>query len=96
MKYCYGRRMVDREPLQGGAPMRLLRGDTRLLRPDEQVWSEMLEGWRASLLARNCAVSTIRNYVRVLTDFQAVCNEYPWLWSPADVGDYVTVAVVRR
>jgi hypothetical protein len=38
--------------------MRLLRADTRLLRADEQVWSEMLEGWRASLLARNSAVST--------------------------------------
>ena len=75
--------------------MRLLRGDTRLLRADEQVWSEMLEGWRASLLARNSAVSTIRNYVRVLTDFQTVCNDYPWHWSPADVGDYVTVLHAR-
>jgi hypothetical protein len=54
--------------------------------------------WKAgalSLLARNSAVSTIRNYVRVLTDFQTVCNDYPWRWSPADVGDYVTVLHAR-
>jgi hypothetical protein len=70
--------MADREPLPGGAPLRLLRGDARLLRADEQVWAEMLEGWRASLLARNSAVGTIRNYLRVLTDFQTVCNDYPW------------------
>jgi integrase/recombinase XerD len=87
--------MAGREPLPGGAPLRLLRADTRLLRADEQVWSEMLEGWRASLLARNSAVSTIRNYVRVLTDFQTVCTDYPWRWSPADVGDYVTVLHAR-
>ena len=47
------------------------------------------------LLARNMGTSTIRNYLRVLTDFQAVCNEYPWRWSPADVGDYVTVLHAR-
>ena len=87
--------MADREPLPGGAPLRLLRGDTRLLRPDEQVWTEMLEGWRASMLARNMGTATIRGYLRVLTDFQMLCNEYPWRWSPVDVGDYVTVLHAR-
>lgn len=51
----------------------------------------MLECWRAALLARNMAPSTINQYLRVLTDFQMVCGEYPWRWSPFDVGDYVTV-----
>jgi hypothetical protein len=63
--------MADREPLPGHAPLRLLQTGARLLRPDEQVWAEMLEGWRASLLARNSAISTIRNYLRVLTDFRS-------------------------
>jgi hypothetical protein len=27
--------------------------------------------------------------------FSSVCNEYPWQWSPADVGDYVTVLHAR-
>ncbi|WP_146190936.1 hypothetical protein [Mycobacteroides abscessus] len=62
--------MVTREPVPGGVPLRLLRGDAPLLRPDEQVWGEMLECWRAALLARNMAPSTINQYLRVLTDFQ--------------------------
>jgi integrase/recombinase XerD len=46
-------------------------------------------------MAGNGAADAIQNYVRVLNDFQAVCNEYPWGWSPADVGDYVTVLHAR-
>ena len=43
-----------------------------LLRPDEQVFRAMLEGWRNQQLARNLAVSTVEgreNTVRAFADY---------------------------
>lgn len=38
----------------GAAPALFVAGGSPLLRPEEQVFEAMLEGWRDQQLARNC------------------------------------------
>lgn len=88
--------MSGEHPLPGSVPLRLVASGAELLRPDEQVWTEMLEGWKAALMARTLGVSTIHGYLRVLQDFQAVTGDYPWRWMPQDVDEYVTTLTARN
>lgn len=84
------------QPLPGSAPLRLISAGAALLRPDEQTWTEMLEGWKSALMARNLSEGTILGYLRVLKDFHEICNDYPWHWMPHDVDDYVTALHARN
>jgi hypothetical protein len=54
-----------------------------LLRPEDQVFQAMLDGWRNQQLARNLARSTVEGRkatVRAFADYVSAC---PWAWSPA-------------
>jgi hypothetical protein len=55
-----------------------------LLRPDEQVFTAMLDGWRNQQLARNLARSTVEGRESTVKAFAAYVSAYPWAWpSPA-------------
>ena len=61
----------------GAAPMQLVDGASRLLRPDEQVFESMLDGWVNQQLARSLKRSTIDPRVALVRRFQRYTNDYP-------------------
>ena len=71
-----------------------------LLRPDEQVFTAMLDGWRNQQLARNLAFSTIESRERAVRAFTRHADTFPWAWSPqmADewMGDLRSIRNLRR
>jgi hypothetical protein len=52
-------------------------GDVRFLHPEDQVFAQMLTGWRNQQLSRNLAFGTIESRERLVTRFQEYTNEYP-------------------
>jgi site-specific recombinase XerD len=52
-----------------------------LLRPEEQVFEAMVEGWRNQQLARNLAFSTIEGRETRVRAFVRHCDAFPWHWS---------------
>lgn len=70
----------DEGALAGSARLVLLDG-VALLRPDEQVFEAMLEGWRNQGLARNLARSTVQARERQVRAFQAHAATLPWEWT---------------
>ena len=70
----------DEGVLSGSARLALVDGVT-LLRPDEQVFEAMLEGWRNQGLARNLASSTVQARERQVRAFQAHAGVFPWEWT---------------
>ncbi|MFH9663414.1 tyrosine-type recombinase/integrase [Streptomyces sp. NPDC017248] len=74
--------------------------DLPLLRPDEQVFTAMLDGWRNQQLARNLAFSTIEGREKVVRAFAQHADTFPWAWSPQMVdewlGDLRSVRHLRR
>ncbi len=64
-------------PVPGAAGLQLA-GGARLLRPDEQVFSAMLDGWRAQQLARNLAFSTIGKREAAVRAFARHADAFPW------------------
>ena len=70
----------DEGALSGSARLALVDGVT-LLRPDEQVFEAMLEGWRNQGLARNLASSTVLARERQVRAFQAHAGVFPWEWT---------------
>jgi site-specific recombinase XerD len=64
----------------GAAVLQLVPG-VRLLRPDEQVFTAMLEGWADQQLARNLAPSTIEKRASAVRAFAAHANAEPWQWT---------------
>jgi hypothetical protein len=60
----------------------------RYLNPADQVFDEMLEGWRNQQLSRNLAFSTIEQRLALVRRFQAAVNEYPWQWAPVHVDEF--------
>ncbi|WP_434612051.1 hypothetical protein [Arthrobacter sp. A5] len=78
---------MDRVP--GFVPQVLLVGDVSLLRADQQVFDAMLSGWRAQMLARGLTTATIASRCRLIERFQAFTNEYPWVWRPLDVDEFL-------
>jgi integrase/recombinase XerC len=71
-----------------------------LLRPDEQVFTAMLDGWRNQQLARNLAFSTIEGREKAVRAFTRHADAFPWVWSPqmADewLGDLRSIRSLRR
>lgn len=74
-----------------------LAGGLPLLRPEEQVFSAMLDGWRNQQLARNLAFSTIEARERHVKAFAAHADSFPWDWS-AQLADewFGDLRAVRR
>jgi integrase/recombinase XerC len=64
----------------GAAVLQLVPG-VRLLRPDEQVFTAMLDGWADQQLARNLAASTIEKRASAVRAFAAHANAEPWEWT---------------
>lgn len=72
----------------GAAPSLLRDGGSPLLRPDEQVFVAMLDGWRDQQLARALSERTIEPRLATIRRFQRFTNEYPWTWAPRDVEEF--------
>ena len=70
----------DEGVLSGSARLALVDG-VSLLRPDEQVFEAMLEGWRNQGLARNLARSTVQARERQVRAFQAHAGTFSWEWT---------------
>ncbi len=60
-----------------------------LFRADGRVFEAMVDGWRTQMLARGLAVDTIKPRTRVVERFQLFSGEYPWMWRPVDIEDYL-------
>ncbi|MBP2527356.1 MULTISPECIES: tyrosine-type recombinase/integrase [Nocardiaceae] len=80
--------MVERWTVPGSAPQLFLAGTSPLLRPDEQVFAAMVDGWRKQQLSRNLGVQTIKMRVDLVRRFQQYTNEFPWHWRPMDVEEF--------
>jgi integrase len=74
----------------GVAPALLRDGATALLRADEQVFDEILEGWQNQQLARGLSRQTIEPRLAMVRRFQAFTNDYPWAWRAVDVEEFLT------
>ena len=85
--------------VRGAARLQLADG-IPLLRPEEQVFTAMLEGWRNQQLARNLALATITARERAARAFTAHADAFPWLWTAAMLdewlGDLRAVRGLRR
>ena len=64
----------------GAASLQLARG-ARLLRPEEQVFEAMLEGWRVQQLARSLATSTAGKRATAVRAFTCHADAFPWVWT---------------
>ncbi|MFF0659456.1 tyrosine-type recombinase/integrase [Micromonospora tulbaghiae] len=76
----------------GGAPGAaglVLADGVALLRPEEQVFVAMCDGWRAQQLARNLAFATIDKRLQVVRAFAAHADAYPWQWRPQLLDDWL-------
>ncbi|WP_406270848.1 hypothetical protein [Nocardia sp. NBC_00881] len=72
----------------GSAALHLVDG-LSLLRPGEQVFAAMLDGWRNQQLARNLAFSTIGSREKVVQAFMRYADVYPWHWMSAQVDEWL-------
>ena len=66
-----------------GAARLVLADGVSLLRPDEQVFEAMLQGWRNQGLARNLAPATVTARERQVRAFAAHSAVFPWQWTAA-------------
>jgi hypothetical protein len=91
---------VEIGPRVPGAARLQLADGIPLLRPEEQVFTAMLEGWRHQQLARNLALATIAARERAARAFTAHADAFPWLWTAAMLdewlGDLRAVRGLRR
>lgn len=91
---------VTQDALAPGAARLQLVDGISLLRPDEQVFTAMLDGWRNQQLARNLAFSTINGREKAVRAFAAHADTLPWGWSSqmADewLGDLRAVRSLKR
>ena len=67
-----------------------LAGGVPLLRPEEQVFTAMLDGWRNQQLARRLAFSTVQARERAVRAFAVHADTFPWAWRPQHVDDWMT------
>lgn len=68
------------DAVPGAAELYLI-GSAPLLRPEEQVFDAMLEGWSNQQFARNLARSTVENRVNAVRAFARHAEAFPWQWS---------------
>jgi integrase len=72
----------------GAAGLVLLDG-VSLLRPDEQVFTAMLDGWRAQQLARNLAFGTIYKRLNSVRAFARHADAFPWSWRSQMIDEWL-------
>ncbi|MCX4471403.1 hypothetical protein OOK41_13980 [Micromonospora sp. NBC_01655] len=75
--------------IKGAAGIHVVSG-VALLRPEEQVFAAMLDGWQAQQTARNLSFATIAARLRVIRAFAEHVNNYPWQWLPQMVDEWST------
>ena len=63
-------------------PGRHLASGVPLLRPEEQAFAAMLDGWRNQQLARRLAFSTVESREQAIRAFAAHADAFPWAWAP--------------
>ena len=88
--------MVSRGAAAPGAVRLHLADGVPLLRPDEQVFQAMLDGWRNQQLARNLARSTVEGREGTVKAFAGYVSAYPWAWTPAMVDEWLGSAGINR
>ncbi|MGW3813424.1 tyrosine-type recombinase/integrase [Streptomyces sp. NPDC005046] len=72
----------------GAARLELV-GGVALLRPEEQVFNAMMQGFANQQLARNLARSTVEGRENAVKAFAAYVNAFPWQWTPAMVDEWL-------
>ena len=72
--------VVSQGAVPGAVRLHLADG-VPLLRPDEQVFQAMLDGWRNQQLARNLARSTVEGREGTVKAFAGYVSAYPWAWT---------------
>jgi site-specific recombinase XerD len=80
---------VGQDGLAPGAAGLHLADGLALLRPEEQVFVAMLEGWRNQQLARNLAPSTISGREKAVQAFARHADVFPWHWTSALVDEWL-------
>ncbi len=78
-----------RKQLCAGAVGLHLIGGLPLRRPEEQVFTAMLDGWRNQQLARNLAFSTIEGREKAVRAFTRHSDAFPWTWAPQKVDEWL-------
>ena len=81
--------MVSRGLAVPGAVRLHLADGVPLLRPEDQVFQAMLDGWRNQQLARNLARSTVEGREATVKAFAGYVSAYPWVWAPAMVDEWL-------
>jgi len=87
-------RVMEKPPGTGRPALHLVGG--AVTRPAEKMLQAMLEGWRSQQLARGLNATTIDSGEKVVRRFHAHNNEWPWLWTPQMLDDWVTDLRMRR
>lgn len=59
-----------------------------LLHPEEQVFGEMLQGFRRQQLSRNLSLGTVDGREGIVRRFMETTNQYPWLWTVELVDEF--------
>lgn len=88
MRSKEGGEVVGDEGALAGSARLVLSDGVALLRPDEQVFEAMLEGWRNQGLARNLARSTVQARERQVRAFQAHAGVFPWEWAAVHADEW--------
>jgi len=79
---------MGRDGAAGSVRLHLVDG-VALLRPEEQTFAAMLDGWRNQQLARNLAFSTISSREKIVQAFARHADAYPWQWMPRMVDEWL-------
>jgi site-specific recombinase XerD len=88
---------MGEERLAPGSSALHLADGVPLLRPEEQVFDGMLEGWRAQQLARNLSFGTMDGRERAVRAFVTHAYAFPWAWTPVLLDEWMTdLRSVRR
>lgn len=73
------------DAVPGFVPRLLTDPAVGLFRADERVFTAMLDGWRAQMLARGLTFGTIEGRCQLVARFQVYSAEFPWQWRPVDI-----------
>lgn len=87
--------MGPSQPAPGAAALYLVSG-VSLLRPEEQVFEAMLNGWRNQQLARNLSFGTVEAREGVVRRFRLFADAAPWAWRASDADEFFTEARAVR
>ena len=80
---------VEIGPRVPGAARLQLADGIPLLRPEEQVFTAMLEGWRHQQLARNLSLATVAARERAVRASTVHADTFPWLWTAAMLDEWL-------